>query len=265
MRMTRWNNQERDSTAGPRDGALRRRDLLRAMGLGGAAIAGASLLAACGAVPAMTSGQSGTRAADAHAAGAVGADEALERLLAGNKRYADARVNHPNQTTWRREGLATTQHPFAVILGCSDSRVPPELLFDQGLGDLFVIRVAGNIATDAAKGSIEYAVEHLGSPLVVVLGHERCGAVGATVDAVTKGATVPGHLPSLVDPIRPAVQRVQAASGDLLDNAVRANVDLVVATLKATRPILTEELEHGKIKIVGMRYDLDTGRVETIA
>src|SRR5262252_9569528 len=132
---------------------------------------------------------------------ALSADEALKKLIAGNERYVRAKVNHPDESLARRKELTTGQHPFAVILGCADSRVSPELLFDEGLGDLFVIRVAGNIVDDAVLGSIEYAVEHLDTKLIVVLGHEKCGAVSAAVE----GGDVPGHLKALVAAIQASV------------------------------------------------------------
>lgn len=121
-------------------------------------------------------------------------DEALARLMEGNARYVSAKLNHPDQTLQRRAEVASGQHPFAIILTCADSRVPPELLFDQGLGDLFVVRVAGNIVDDDILGSIEYGVGELATPLVMVLGHERCGAVKATVESVEQGGEVPGHI-----------------------------------------------------------------------
>jgi len=190
----------------------------------------------------------------------INGDQVLQKLMAGNKRYMTAKLTHPNQTTARRAEVAKGQHPLAIIVGCSDSRVPPEIVFDQGLGDLFVIRVAGNIVDDAILGSIEYAAEHLHAPLIVVLGHERCGAVDATV----KGGNVPGHIGSLVGAIKPAVGRAKDQSGDPLDNAVRANVRMVVDQLKSSGPILEELVKQGKLKIVGARYDLDSGAVEVI-
>ncbi len=156
--------------------------------------------------------------------------------------------------------LAAGQHPFAVILGCADSRVPPEIIFDQGLGDLFVIRVAGNILDDAILGSIEYAVEELGTSLVLVLGHERCGAVAATV----KHAEVPGHISTLLSAIQPAVDRAKNESGDLLDNAVRANIRLVVEQLKSSMPV-AEFVQDDRLNVVGAQYNLDHGAVEIIA
>lgn len=188
----------------------------------------------------------------------VGADEALARLVAGNKRFVEMQLTHPDQDTGCRTKLATGQQPFAVILGCSDSRVPPEVIFDQGLGNLFVVRVAGNVAEDIGIASMEYAVEHLGSRLIVVLGHERCGAVTAAV----KGGEFPGHLPALMTALQPAVDKSKGAAGDSVDGAITANVALTAARLRESKPILAEMAEKGEIKIVGARYDLDTGAVE---
>ena len=195
---------------------------------------------------------------------ALNADQALQELMEGNKRYVVSKPTRPDQTAEYRTEVAKGQHPFAVIVGCSDSRVPPEIVFDQGLGDLFVIRVAGNVVDDEALGSIEYAAEEFKLPLVVVLGHERCGAVKATIDALEKGGEVPGHIKSLVEAIKPSVEKAKEQTGDLLDNAVRANVQRVVAQLKTTEPILSELVSTSKIRIVGARYDLDSGTVELI-
>jgi carbonic anhydrase len=192
----------------------------------------------------------------------LSADQALSMLVDGNHRYVAAGLEHPRQTPDDRTAVAKKQYPYAVILGCSDSRVPPEIIFDAGLGDLFVVRVAGNIADDAALGSMEYAVEHLHAPLIVVLGHSNCGAVAATVDAVKTGGEAPGHIAALVSAIKPAVEKVKDEPGDTLDNAVRENVREVVAAIKESQPILAHEVEAGKVKVVGARYDLDTGTVE---
>jgi carbonic anhydrase len=192
-------------------------------------------------------------------------DDALKALMEGNARFVAAKAAYPHQDVERRTLLAGGQQPIAVILSCSDSRVPPELVFDQGLGDLFTVRVAGNVADDAVIASIEYSVEHLGSTLVMVLGHEKCGAVTATLDAVKTGGDVPGHLPALVDPIRAAVIQANTQSGDVLDLAVIGNVGNVVGQLKASEPVLGELFAHEKIKIVGGRYDLDTGEVTIVA
>lgn len=190
----------------------------------------------------------------------VSADQALKLLLEGNQRYTSHRVTHPHQDGSRLLETSNTQNPFATILTCADSRVPPEILFDQGLGDLFVVRVAGNILDDAVLGSIEYAAEYLDVPLVMVLGHERCGAVSAAL----KGGTAIGHIGSLVDAIQPAIAKTKSLSGDPLDNAVRANVQMVVEQMKVSKP-LVDLIGSQKLAVVGGRYDLDTGTVEIIA
>lgn len=188
---------------------------------------------------------------------AVSGERARQQLIDGNKRYVDAQRSHPNQTAQRRTEVAKGQRPFAAIVSCSDSRVPPEIVFDQGLGDLFVIRLAGNILDEAALGSLEYAVEHLGVKYIMVLGHERCGAVEATV----KGGEAPGHIGSLMKAIQPAVDNVRNQSGDMLENAVRAHVMMVVQQLKASGPIVEELVSKGAVTVDGARYDLDDGKV----
>lgn len=195
-----------------------------------------------------------------HSEDGVDPNEAMVRLLEGNLRYVTEQPNGPDRGEARRIEVARGQHPFAAIVSCADSRVPPEIIFDQGLGDLFVVRIAGNLATDEAIGSIEYAVEHLGVRLVVVLGHEKCGAVKAALD----GGHAPGRIEDLVEAIAPAVERSRTRAGDPLDNAVRANVRMVVDRLVFAEPILAEKAREGAIKIVGARYDLDNGTVETL-
>ena len=155
----------------------------------------------------------------------VPADEALSRLKAGNERFAQSKVSAGQPVAARRAATAQTQHPFAIIVGCADSRTAPEIIFDQGIGDLFVVRTAGNLVDDYALGSIEYAVEHLGSRLIVVLGHERCGAVTAALG----GGSAPGHIESLVRAIQPAVSASKEMKGDPLTNAIHEN-DAEVAT-----------------------------------
>ncbi len=194
------------------------------------------------------------------ATGSPNADQALKQLLDGNQRYAKHVSTHPDQSALRLQQVAKTQKPFVTVLSCSDSRVPPELLFDQGLGDIFVIRVAGNIVDDAVLGSIEFSTEQLNVPLVMVLGHERCGAVSAAV----KHTEVPGHISTLTRAIMPAVERVKDKAGDPIDNAVRANVQMVVEELKSSA-LLAERVKQGTLKIVGARYDLDSGSVGLIA
>ncbi len=163
--------------------------------------------------------------------------------------------------------MADHQNPFAIILGCSDSRVPPEVIFDEGIGDLFLVRVAGNTASEPALvGSIEYSAEHLGSVLLMVLGHEGCGAVKATIDHVQNGTVEPGHIEAFVDPIIPAVQAVEGQPADqLVDAAVQQNVRLQVQQLSASTPLLASLVSAGKLKVVGAEYQLDTGQVQVVS
>lgn len=191
-------------------------------------------------------------------------DAALKELMAGNLRYVRGRLRHPDQRPSRIAEVAKGQHPFAVILGCADSRVPPEVVFDQGLGDLFVVRVAGNIASDDVMGSIEYAVEELHVPLVMVMGHARCGAVSATLSAMDQGATVPAHISSLVNAIKPVAEQVSKDTPDRLDVVVRKNALHAADQLMHESAILHEKISEGKLKIVSARYSLDDGRVELI-
>ena len=186
--------------------------------------------------------------------------EALQRLLEGNRRYVGSRQTHPNQEPDRRLALRAGQHPFAVILGCADSRVPPEVIFDQGLGDLFVIRVAGNVLDDMILGSMEYAEIHLNTPLIMVLGHSRCGAVEATVE----GGQMEGHISSLTSAIQPAVDRAKDRPGSLVNNAVKANAKMVAENLKTSGAHFTELVSAGRLLIVAAYYDLETGVVEIL-
>ncbi|HEY9641055.1 MAG TPA: carbonic anhydrase [Coleofasciculaceae cyanobacterium] len=186
-------------------------------------------------------------------------DAALAKLLAGNQRFAQHHPQYPDQSLSRLQEVAQAQHPFATILSCADSRVPAEIIFDQGIGDIFDVRIAGNIATLEAIGSIEYAVVLLSTPILMVLGHERCGAVTAAV----KNEALPGEIGSFVKAILPAVDQVKGQAGDAVDNAVVSNVQYQIEQLKRS-PLLTERLQSGKLKIVGGRYDLDTGEVTII-
>jgi carbonic anhydrase len=165
------------------------------------------------------------------------AESALSRLMEGNRRFAQSMARHPDQNAGLRMTLSSGQHPFAAVLTCSDSRVAPELVFDQGLGDLFVIRVAGNILDDAVVGSIEYAAVHMRVPLVFVLGHQNCGAVQAAL-----GEQPQAHIRTLVGAIRPVVTTARTLPGDLLDNAVRADVKLVVEQLTTSKPVLANRI-----------------------
>lgn len=223
--------------------------------------------ACCGAL-ALTSGLATSFAAETvHEAKPTGLspDDALAMLKIGNENFVAGKLNHVHMDGQWRQTIAKGQHPFAILVGCSDSRVPPELLFQTGLGDLFIVRVAGNTVDLVGLGSIEYAVEHLGVPLVVVLGHERCGAVSAAVATVKENASYDNAIEAMVAPIVPAVLTSQPMEGDLLDNSVRENVRRVVERLKVSTNVLSEKLESGALKIVGARYDLDEGKVEFIA
>lgn len=182
---------------------------------------------------------------------------ALERLLEGNKRFVEGKRQNPNQSRLRLQETAIAQYPFAAILGCADSRVPAEIVFDQGLGDLFVVRVAGNVASQTAIGSLEFATAVLGSPMIIVLGHSRCGAVQAAI----KDEPLPGRIGVFVEEIKPAVERVRLKTGDLEENATIANVQHQVEELQEGSTILAKLIREGKLKIVGGRYDLDSGKV----
>jgi carbonic anhydrase len=189
-------------------------------------------------------------------------EKALKMLRKGNDRFTKGKPEHPRQDETRRKELTDSQHPFASILGCADSRVSPEVIFDQGIGDLFVVRIAGNIIDDAILASIEYSVEHLGSRLIVVLGHEGCGAVKAARDTIAAGEKAPRHLRTLVAAIAPAVK---ATAKKELDATVRLNVLNVVDAIAASKPVLACKIRDGDVKVVGARYDLDSGEVELLS
>ena len=187
-------------------------------------------------------------------------DLALQQLLEGNKRFANTSLTHPNQDGDRRISLGNGQAPFAAVLACADSRVPPEVLFDQGLGDLFVVRVAGNIVNDQLLGSLEYAAAHLDTPLVVVLGHTSCGAIGA----VAQGVELEGHIASLAPAIQPAIDKVRDQEGDLTDNAAREVARMTAKQLQESEPIMADLVKAEKIKIVPAFYDLESGEVSLL-
>jgi carbonic anhydrase len=194
--------------------------------------------------------------------GGVGADEALNRLLNGDKRFVAGNSEEPHGAALieRRHALAKDQKPFAVILSFSDSRVSPELVFDVTLGDIFVVRTAGEVVDEVVVGSIEYAIEQLGTYLIVVLGHQRYGAVSAAVS----GAAETGDTPKVLKPILPAVEETKGQSGDRIDNAARANARDIAKRLRSTGPIITPRVESGEVKIVAAYYSLDTGQVELL-
>ncbi len=203
---------------------------------------------------------------------------ALQRLMDGNQRFVANRLNDPNRSPQRRTALAQSQQPFATILGCVDSRVPPELVFDRGLGDLFVIRTAGQVVDEAVLGSIEFGSFELKIPLIMVLGHERCGAIKASIEALEhegkpskhgksehgEHGPLPGEIGYLVKNLKPAIDKAHSwGMGDLAENAMRANVSMIVQRLKKS-PVLAAAEESGRLKIVGGRYDLDSGAVDLL-
>ena len=190
-------------------------------------------------------------------------DASLRRLIKGNARYVEG-VAARHDFRHEREALAGGQNPYAAILSCADSRIAPEYAFDSGRGDLFVCRVAGNFASAEATASLEYAVAELGTPLIMVLGHESCGAIDATIKSLKDGTTLPGHLPSLVTALAPAVKAVSQQGGDTLAKAIRQNVVDNVAKLRSETPILSAAVEQGKLKVVGGIYRLRDGRVEMV-
>jgi carbonic anhydrase len=197
----------------------------------------------------------------APAPGPITGDEALQKLIEGNRRHLSGEFTITQRLAERRQQVAKAQHPFAAILGCSDSRLPPEIVFDHSLGDLFVVRVAGNIVDMDVLASLEFAATQFGTPLIMVLGHARCGAVAAAL----ADAKVPGHIVSLVDAIKPAVAMSKGQPGDPLDNAIRANIRRTVEDLKTSQPILGDLVKAGTLKVVGALYSLDTGKVEIVA
>ncbi len=195
-------------------------------------------------------------------------DEALRLLLDGNGRFVGGRSMRSCRAPDDFNATAEGQTPIAAIVACADSRVSPEILFDQGVGDLFVVRVAGNVvagAGDIVKGSIEYAVLELGVPLLVVLGHSNCGAVKAAMKHVDASDALPGAIAGLVALIKPAVLKSKREPGDKLDNAIRANVDAGVTRLRTTEPIVAKAVTQGTVQVVGATYDLRTGKVTVLS
>jgi len=190
-------------------------------------------------------------------------DAALHRLMQGNARYVEG-ITRRHDFRHEREALSKGQNPFASVLSCADSRIAPEYCFDTARGDLFVLRIAGNFASDEMIASLEYGVQVLNSPLILVLGHEGCGAVDSTIKSMKDGTTLPGHLPSLVAAVRPAVEAVQDQPGDLLTNAIRRNVAVNVEKLKAAAPMLKAAAADKKIRVVGGIYALKSGRVDLL-
>ena len=200
-----------------------------------------------------------------HANVGLGPKQALRRLLAGNRRWVSGRVTHPHQSVARREALRHVQHPFATIVSCIDSRVPPELVFDRGIGDLAVIRTGAQVLDDGVVlGSVEFASDHLHTPLILIMGHQRCGAVKAAIEVIESGGTAPGHIQSVVDALRPAYGVAVRETGDLLDNMVRAQTRLAVERIR-TDPLIHALVAQGKLVVHGAYYSLDSGVASIIA
>ncbi|HKU08389.1 MAG TPA: carbonic anhydrase [Bradyrhizobium sp.] len=190
-------------------------------------------------------------------------EASLKRLLKGNERYVEG-VMQRHDFKREREALVGGQNPYAAILSCADSRIAPEYAFDSSRGDLFVCRVAGNFASDETVASMEYAVAVLNTPLILVLGHESCGAVDATIKSLKDNKPLPGHLPSLVQAIAPAVKAVSSQGGDVLNNAIRQNVIDNVVKLKSASPILDAAVKDKNIQVAGGIYRLNSGKVELV-
>jgi carbonic anhydrase len=187
-------------------------------------------------------------------------EQALQRLIEGNQRFVNGKRENPHQDRARLTEVAKAQKPFAAILSCADSRVPSEIIFDQGFGDLFVCRVAGNIATPEEIGSLEFGTLVLGAKVILIMGHERCGAVDATI----KGAQVPGQIATLLDAIKPSLKNAESQTGDSLEKATKANVLFQIERLK-TSPVISQLIQEEKLKIAGGYYDLDTGTVSLVS
>ncbi len=227
--------------------SLERRSLL--VGIGAAA--GAAMFA-------------GGASAQSTPQNAISPDAALKRIMDGNARYVGG-TSKNRDISAGRAARAQSQHPVAAILGCADSRLPPEIIFDEGPGDLFVVRVAGNFMTTDGLASLEYALAVLKTPLVMVLGHSRCGAVDAAVKVATAGAKLPGHLPQLVGSIVPAVKTAQAKQPkNLLEASIQENVRRNVALISQAAPIVAPLVKNGKVRVVGAEYELSTGKVALI-
>jgi len=190
-------------------------------------------------------------------------DAALNELMQGNQRYVKG-LTRRHDFRSERAALASGQNPYVGILGCADSRVGPEFAFDSVRGDLFVVRIAGNFVNDDNLASLEYGVAVLNTPLVMVLGHSSCGAVISAIKSIDSNTTLPGHLPSLVSALAPAVKAARGQPGDLVTNATKANVKMTVERLKTATPILSKAVEDKKLMVVGGYYDLATGIVALV-
>lgn len=232
-----------------------RREFIRVAGM---AVGAGTLAASAGSLAARADDKPGSRDPEA----------VLAALVAGNERYVAGQARQRLRTPADFAADAKGQAPLAAIVGCADSRVPPELIFDQGVGDLFVCRAAGNLVSGTGaivKGSLEFAAAELGVTLIMVLGHSQCGAVAAAIKHIDAKDALPGAIGPLIDLIKPAVVAAQGRPGDKLDNVIRANVERCVARVKGTGPILSRAVDAGKLKVVGGVYELSTGKVAIVA
>lgn len=248
---------------------MNRRQWLKLMGVGGMGLAATSAsFSYAAAAHAETSNPkllgAKRQVAETQAIAAITPDAALQRLMDGNQRFTRQKRTYPHQGLKDLKTVATAQHPFVTLLSCADSRVPGEIVFDQGVGDVFDVRVAGNVVTPEVLGSVEYAAVLLKTPLIMVLGHERCGAVTAAV----AGEALPGQIGAFVKAIQPALATLKYDSSELaqqIDQAVSVNVKYQVEELKRNSSLLSQLVSEQKLKIVGGRYDLDTGSVTLIS
>ncbi len=196
------------------------------------------------------------------------ADEALEALIQGNNRFVNSLKKSPRRSAKCRKEIAAGQNPFVSILVCADSRVAPEIIFDQGLGDLFVVSVAGNIVNPTnygIQGSLEFGVLSLGTPLIMVLGHSGCGAVASAIEASQDGTQFPGSINNIVQTIKPAVEEAKGEKGNLLHNSIISNVQMGVNKLNNSDPVISDMVKKGKVNVVGANYDLKTGEVKLVS
>jgi carbonic anhydrase len=239
------------------NGFAGRRNFLKLLGIGSAGVAASGLILHEEEVAAQSSKP---QTVPQKKVQPVSPDEALKKLLRGNERFVTGKRENPNQSRARLMETSVAQYPYASILGCADSRVPSELLFDQGLGDLFVVRVAGNVQSLTAIGSLEFASAVLGSQLILVLGHTRCGAVQAAI----RNEPLPGRIGVFVEEIKPAVESVRDKAGDLEKNSIIANVQYQAKELVESSTILGGLVKEGKLKIVGGVYELTTGKVTLV-
>jgi len=204
-------------------------------------------------------------AAESAVVAATSPHQALKLLIDGNRRWVTGELTHPHQSVARRIELRHVQHPFATVFSCIDSRVPPEVVFDRGIGDLAVIRTGAQVLDEGVVfGSVEFTPDHLHTPLILVMGHQRCGAVSAAIHTIQSGGSAPGHIQAIVDALRPAYRVAIRQSGDLLDNMVRAQTKLTVRRIRHD-PLIEEFIHRGELIVVGAYYSLDTGAVSIIA